>query len=89
MLKIIKFYGDFCAPCRIVKPIFEEIKKEYSEKIEFVEINTDDSDNDKIVGFYSIVSIPTILFIKDDKIIDKISGITNKKQVVDMIKTYI
>ena len=58
---VVDFYADWCAPCRMLAPILEELQKEYKDKIQIYKINTDK--NREVSSVFRVVSIPTILFI--------------------------
>lgn len=58
---IIDFYADWCAPCKTLGPILEDISKEYDGKVDIYKINTE---NEKeLASAFGIRSIPSILFI--------------------------
>lgn len=58
---IIDFYADWCAPCRIVAPILEELKSEYGDKLDIYKIDTEQERN--LSALFGIQSIPSLLFI--------------------------
>ncbi len=63
---IIDFYADWCAPCRIVAPILEELAEEYKDKIVIYKIDTEEEQ--ELAAVFGIRSIPSLLFIpKNDK----------------------
>jgi thioredoxin len=63
---IIDFYADWCAPCRIVAPILEELAEEYKDKIVIYKVDTEEEQ--ELAAVFGIRSIPSILFIpKNDK----------------------
>lgn len=58
---IIDFYADWCAPCRIVAPILEELAEEYKDKIVIYKVDTEEEQ--ELAAVFGIRSIPSILFI--------------------------
>ncbi|QQS51837.1 MAG: thioredoxin [Bacteroidota bacterium] len=58
---IIDFYADWCAPCRMVAPILEELKTEYGDKLDIYKINTENEQ--ELAGMFGIQSIPSLLFV--------------------------
>lgn len=58
---IIDFYADWCAPCRMVAPILEELAAEYEGKIDIYKIDTEAEQ--ELAGVFGIRSIPSILFV--------------------------
>ncbi len=61
---IIDFYADWCAPCRMVAPILDEISTEYAGKLIVYKINTEKEP--ELASIFGIRSIPSILFIPKD-----------------------
>ena len=58
---IIDFYADWCAPCRMVAPILEELKDEYGDKLDIYKINTEQQQ--ELAGMFGVQSIPSLLFV--------------------------
>ena len=73
---IVDFYADWCGPCRMMAPIFEEAKTAYEGKALFAKINVDESKN--VAVSHKVMSIPTLIFFKDGQIADRISGVIDK-----------
>jgi thioredoxin 1 len=73
---IVDFYADWCGPCKMMAPVFEEAKNAYDGKAVFAKINVDDSKDVAIK--HKIMSIPTLLFFKDGQIADRVSGVLDK-----------
>lgn len=85
-LKVIDFWAPWCGPCKKVVPIVEELIEEYKGKnVDIEKINIDDNENKEIVKEFNIRSVPAILFIKDDKVINTIIGTTTKDKIKDII----
>lgn len=61
---IIDFYADWCAPCKMVAPILEELKSEYGEKLDIYKVNTEEQRN--LSAIFGIQSIPSLLFVPVD-----------------------
>ncbi|MBP8959120.1 MAG: thioredoxin [Bacteroidales bacterium] len=62
---VIDFYADWCAPCRMVAPIMEELSKDYEGKIDFYKVDTEAED--ELAAVFGIRSIPTLLFVPKDR----------------------
>ena len=76
---VIDFWAEWCGPCRMVGPSIEELSKEYEGRVEIGKLNVDD--NVETPGEYGIRNIPTILFIKDGKVVDKQIGAAPKSVI--------
>jgi thioredoxin 1 len=61
---IIDFYADWCAPCRMVAPVLEELKDEYGDKLEIYKIDTEAEQ--ELSAMFGVRSIPSILFVPVD-----------------------
>jgi thioredoxin 1 len=81
---LVDFWAPWCGPCRMVAPVVEELSEEYSDKVKFLKLNTDDNVN--TAATYGIRSIPTLLMFKGGQPVDQIVGFRPKgdlKQVID------
>ena len=75
-LAMVDFWAVWCGPCRMVGPIVEELHNEYAITVVVGKVDVDN--NRGIASEYGIMNIPTILFFKDGKIIDKQVGAVPK-----------
>jgi thioredoxin 1 len=73
---VIDFWAEWCGPCRAVAPIIEELAVEYDDKVIIGKVNIDE--NNATVTRFGIRSIPTVLFFKDQQVVDKQVGATSK-----------
>lgn len=73
---MVDFYADWCGPCRMLGPVIEELAEEYEGKIKVGKVNVDE--NPEISQTFGIQSIPTILFFKEGKVVDKTVGVQSK-----------
>lgn len=80
---LIDFYADWCVPCRIFSPIVEEVAQENSD-IKVVKVNVDESQ--AITTKYQIMSMPTLVVIKDGNEVTRSIGIISKSEILNMIK---
>jgi thioredoxin 1 len=82
-VSILYFSAAWCGPCKILKPVMEEISKEMSDNIDFHYI--DINENMELAGMYQIMSVPTLLFIKEGEIKNKIIGLQTKTNIIHTI----
>ena len=82
---LVDFWAPWCAPCRMIAPVLEEIAQEYEGRVKIVKMNTD---NNSTAMNYNIRSIPTMLLFKDGHVIDQIVGAVPKKQITDKLNYF-
>lgn len=87
-LIVVDFFATWCGPCQMMSSPIEEITEEYdkNDKVEIVKIDIDEIP--EIPARYSVMSVPTFLFIKDEKEIDRIVGAVPKETIADKIKKF-
>jgi thioredoxin 1 len=84
---LVDFWAPWCAPCRMVGPIIEELAGTYSGKVKVGKLNTDD--NPGVASRYGIMSIPTILLFKSGEVVDRIVGAVSKKDFEKMLSAHV
>lgn len=81
---VIDFWAEWCGPCRMVGPIVEELAKEYDGKVVIGKMDVDN--NVDTPTEYGIRNIPTILFFKDGKLVDKQIGAAQKSVLASKVE---
>ena len=80
---LLDFYADWCGPCRMVSPIVDEIAEEHSEYV-VGKINVDDSP--ELASQFGVVSIPTLVVLRDGEIAAQSTGARPKAQILAMLE---
>lgn len=80
---LIDFYADWCGPCKMLSPIIDEIAEENSD-IKVVKVNVDDSQD--LAMKYQVMSIPTLVVIKNGEEVNRSVGLIDKAQGANLIK---
>ncbi|MCS7120163.1 MAG: thioredoxin [Nitrososphaerota archaeon] len=86
-LVVIDFWASWCAPCRMMSPIIDEMARDYAGKILFGKLNVDR--NQEIASKYQIVSIPTLLVFRDGELVDRIVGVFPKRLLEERLLRHI
>lgn len=84
---VVDFWASWCGPCRMVGPVVEELSKDYDGKAVVGKLNVDE--NPETSSKFSVRSIPTILFIKDGKVVDKHVGAGSKSDFSKKIDAHL
>ncbi len=80
---IIDFYADWCGPCRAMSPIIDEIAEEKADTIKVGKVNVDE--NQDLAMEYGVMSIPTIVILKNGKVENTFVGVRNKSEILNAI----
>ena len=75
---LVDFYADWCAPCRAMKPVLEDLKTQMGEEISIFKIDVDQ--HQMLAERYGIRSIPTLILFKDGKPVWRKSGMASSKK---------
>ena len=85
-LIVVDCWAAWCAPCRAIAPMVDQLAKEYSGKIVFGKLNVDE--NPETAQRFGIMAIPTLLVMKNAKEVDRIVGVLPKPQLEAKIKSF-
>ena len=79
---MVDFFADWCGPCRMVGPIVDEIAEERDD-IVVGKVNVDEEE--ELAGKFGVFSIPTLVVMKDGKVVEQASGARPKAQILAMV----
>ena len=82
---VVDFWATWCGPCRAIAPIVEELANEYEGKVVVAKCDVEECDD--IAAEFSIRNIPTLIFIKDGAVKDKLVGAVSKAKVEEKIQS--
>ncbi|HIW87593.1 MAG TPA: thioredoxin [Candidatus Onthomorpha intestinigallinarum] len=86
-LVVVDFWAEWCGPCRKVSPIIDELAAEYEGKAIIGKCDVDG--NNDVTTRFGIRNIPTVLFIKNGEVVDKLVGAQTKAAFVEKIEKYL
>lgn len=80
---IVDMYADWCGPCKMMAPVFEEIAKNLEGKVKMGKLNVDDSP--ETPGRFGVSGIPTLIFLKDGVEVGRLVGFQSKEALLEKI----
>jgi thioredoxin 1 len=81
---LVDFAADWCAPCRIVHPILEQIAVEYADRITVLSLDADE--NPSTAARFGARSLPTVLFFRGGQVVDRVVGAVPRRTYLDRIE---
>ena len=85
-LVLVDFWAPWCGPCKMIAPVLEELDGELGDKVKITKLNVDD--NQETAGKYGVMSIPTLLLMKDGNVVDQVVGFQPKEALAELINKH-
>ncbi|HUK50968.1 MAG TPA: thioredoxin [Terriglobales bacterium] len=83
---VVDCWAAWCAPCRAIAPMVDEMAKEYTGKVVFGKLNVDE--NPETAQRFGVMAIPTLLIMKNGQEVDRIVGVLPKNQLEEKVGSY-
>jgi len=77
---LVDFWAEWCGPCKMIAPVLDEIAKEKGDTIKVGKVDIDK--NQSLSFKYNVRAIPTLLFFKNGQVVDQVTGMTSKKDLL-------
>jgi thioredoxin 1 len=84
---LVDFWAPWCAPCKMISPVIEDVADSMAGKMKFVKLNTDE--NPTTAQKYQIMAIPSLVVFKNGKELDRIVGFKPKDQLIEQLSGYL
>ena len=81
---VIDFWAEWCGPCKMLTPIMEALSTEFEGTVKMGKVNVDD--NPQVATKYGIVSIPSLLFVSQGKVVEQHTGLLPQPVLKEKIK---
>lgn len=83
---IVDFWAEWCGPCKMLAPIFEDLAGEYSGRLKFAKLDVDAAPS--VAGEMGVMSIPTMLIFKNGQPVSRIVGLQGKDALQKQIEEH-
>ena len=84
---LVDFFATWCGPCRMIAPVLESLSEDYEDKVKFVKLDVDESGD--IAKDYSVMSIPTLIIVKNGEEVAKQVGAMGADELSEWIDSNI
>lgn len=82
---IVDFYASWCTPCRMMKPLLEDLSEELTGEAKVVKVDV--MNETDLAGNFNILNVPTIMVFRNGKVTDTLIGATGKEQLMNVLKS--
>ncbi len=82
---LVDFWAEWCAPCRMVAPVLDELAEEFDGKVKIGKLNVDQ--NRSVAAQYGVMSIPTLILFKNGELVEQMVGAQPKENLQKVIQS--
>jgi thioredoxin 1 len=80
---LVDFSATWCAPCKKLEPVVDEIAGEYDGRLKVVKVDVDKAPG--VAAKFAVMSVPTLLFFRDGQVMDQVTGIVPKRAIAQRV----
>ncbi len=84
---LVDFWAPWCGPCQVMGPIIDELATEYKDRVAIGKVNVDQ--NPGLSQYFKVKSIPTLMFVKNGRLVERISKLVPKPNLEEMLEDLI
>lgn len=77
---LVDFWAEWCAPCKMILPVLEQIEAEYGDRLTIAKINGDE--NPEVVTRYGVLGLPTLSLFRDGEVVRQIVGARSRRSLL-------
>ncbi|RDI44205.1 thioredoxin [Falsibacillus pallidus] len=85
-LVLADFWAPWCGPCKMIAPVLEELDSEMGDKVKIVKVDVDE--NQETASSFGVMSIPTLIVLKDGEVVDKVIGFQPKEALAELLNKH-
>ncbi|OEH91896.1 thioredoxin [Bacillus solimangrovi] len=86
-LVLADFWAPWCGPCKMIAPVLEELDSEMGDKVKIIKLDVDE--NQETASKFGVMSIPTLLVLKDGQVVDQVVGFQPKEALVELLNKHV
>lgn len=83
---LVDFFADWCGPCKMLAPILKQVKEELNDKVKIIKIDVDK--NQVLSTKFQVRGVPTMILFKNGKQLWRQSGVLQKEQILNVVKSH-
>ena len=84
---LVDFWAPWCRPCKMIAPVLEELDGEIGDSVKIVKVDVDE--NQGSASKFGVMSIPTLLVLKDGEVVDKVVGFQPKEALSELLSKHV